>query len=378
MSLPQRHKEAESPVGDQADQEAARVSAASAPRLRAAPRFFTRQRIGLALLGAFYLLSLLGGFIAPYNFRSQSRATPFLPPVRIHFFDEQGAFHLRPFIYRPQLTDPLRFGYGEDRTRRYPLTFFVRGESYELLGLLTTNWHLLGVEGGESAPRLHLLGTDGLGRDLLARVLYGGQISLLVGPLGLLLAYLIGVSAGAVAGYYGGKIDALLMRAAEVTMSLPSLVLILALRAAFPLSITPGEVALMMLIIFAAVGWAEVARLTRNLVAAERRRDYVAAAMVGGTRNGRIIARHILPNISAPLLTQFAISAPSFILAEIALSFLGVGVQEPSASWGTLLADAQDISVLKNYLWMITPAVLVFLTALAFHLIGESEPPREQ
>jgi peptide/nickel transport system permease protein len=337
----------------------------------------TRQRVGLALLILFYLLALLGGFLAPYNFRSQSRATPFLPPTRIHFFDEQGAFHPRPFIYRPQLTDPLMFGYGEDRTRRYPLTFFARGESYELFGLFISSWHLLGVEGGESAPRLHLLGTDGLGRDLLARVLYGGQVSLIVGPFGLLLAYLIGVSIGALSGYYGGVIDTLLMRAADVTMSLPTLVLILALRAAFPLSISPREAAMMMLIIFAAVGWAEVARITRNLVAAERRRDYVAAAIIGGTRDVRIIARHILPNVSTPLLTQFAISAPSFILAEIALSFLGVGVQEPSASWGTLLADAQDISVLKNYLWVTTPALFIFLTALAFHLLGERDTASE-
>jgi len=329
------------------------------------------KRIGLALLAAFYLLSLLGGFIAPYNFRSQSRATPFLPPTRMHFFDEQSGFHPRPFIYRPKLTDPLLLGYAEDRASRYPLVFFARGESYELLGLFTSSWHLLGIEGGESAPRLHLLGTDGLGRDLLARVLYGGQVSLVVGPLGLLLAYLIGVGVGAVAGYYGGAVDALLMRAADVTMSLPTLVLILALRAAFPLSVTPRQVATMMLIIFAAVGWAEIARLTRGLVASERRRDYVAAAVVGGSRDRAIIVRHILPNVRGPLVTQFAISAPSFILAEVALSFLGVGVQEPSASWGTLLADAQDVSVLKNYLWMITPAVLVFLTALAFHLLGE-------
>lgn len=330
------------------------------------------RRIGLTLLLVFYLASLLGGFIAPYHFRTQSRATPFLPPTRIHFFDEQGNFHMRPFIYRSKLVDPLLFGYEEDRSQLFPLVFFVRGESYELFGLFISDWHLVGVEGGESAPRLHLLGTDGLGRDVLARLLYGGQISLLIGPLGLLLAYLIGVSLGALAGYYGGALDSLLMRAAEVTMSLPALVLILALRAAFPLNVTPGQVAAMMLIIFAAVGWAEVSRLARGLVATERRRDYVAAAIVTGARASRILLRHILPNIRTPLLTQFAISAPSFILAEIALSFLGVGVQEPSASWGTLLAEAQDLSVLKNYLWMMTPALMVFLTALAFHLLGES------
>ncbi len=354
----------------QRDRETGRGEAAFSP----SPRLpISRSRhLGLTLLLVFYLVSLLGGFIAPYHFRTQSRATPFLPPTRIHFFDEQGNFHLRPFIYRPKLVDPLLFGYEEDRSQPFPLVFFVQGESYELFGLFTSNWHLVGVEGGESAPRLHLLGTDGLGRDVLARLLYGGQISLIVGPLGLLLAYLIGVSLGALAGYYGGVLDSLLMRAAEVTMSLPALVLILALRAAFPLNVTPAQVAAMMLIIFAAVGWAEVARLARGLVAAERRQDYVAAAIVTGARASRIILRHILPNIRPPLLTHFAISAPSFILAEIALSFLGVGVQEPSASWGTLLAEAQDLSVLKNYLWMMTPALMIFLTALAFHLLGES------
>src|SRR5581483_3340358 len=205
---------------------------------------FSSRRVGLALLVVFYLFSLLGGFIAPYNFRAQSRQTPFVPPVRIHFIDEQGGFHLRPFIYRPKLIDPLNFGYDEDRSQRYPVQFFARGEDYELFGLFTST--------------LHLLGTDGLGRDLLARMLYGGQVSLLVGPLGLLVAYLIGVALGAAAGYYGGAIGALLMRAADVMMSLPSLLLILALRAAFPLSVTPLQVAMMMLVIFAVVGWAEV------------------------------------------------------------------------------------------------------------------------
>jgi peptide/nickel transport system permease protein len=351
-------------------QKAEGSSAALMPR-------FTLRRVGLTLLVAFYLLSLFGGFLAPYHHRTQSRQTPFLPPTRIHFVDAQGSFHARPFIYRPKLTDPLNLVYDEDRAQGFPLRFFVRSESYELFGLFHSTWRLIGVEGGAQAPRLHLLGTDGLGRDVLARLLYGGQISLLVGPLGLLMAYLVGVSLGALAGWRGGQTEALLMRAAEVMMSLPSLMLILALRAAFPLSVTPTQVALMMLIIFAVVGWAEVARLVRGLVLAERQRDYVAAAIASGARDWRIITRHILPNISPALLTQFAISAPGFILAEIALSYLGVGVQEPGASWGTLLADATDLSVLRNHLWMMTPAVFVFLTALAFHLIGESRSADE-
>lgn len=340
------------------------------------------KRMGLAILGLLYLLSLFGGFIAPYNHRSQAKDTPFLPPTRIRLIDAQGNFHARPFIYRPRITDRLMFAYDEDQSQTYPLRFFVRGESYHWFGLIESNWHLMGV--GESplaavrsavpnaiAPRLHVLGTDNLGRDVLARLLYAGQISLVIGPVGLLLAYLLGVSLGAISGYFGGWLDSGLMRAAEIVMSLPTLILILAFRAAFPLSVTPRQVATMMITIFAAVGWAEVARLTRNLALAERVKDYVTSAISLGASNIRIIARHVLPNITTPLLTQFALTAPTFILAEITLSFLGVGVQEPSASWGTMLADAKDLSVLKNYWWMLVPVACVFVTALAFQLLGE-------
>ncbi len=333
----------------------------------------SRKKIGFAILVVLYLLSLIGGFLAPYNHRSQSKTTPYLSPTRVHFFDD--SFHLRPFIYRPRLADQLLFLYDEDRTQTYPLQFFVRGESYYWFGLLESNWHLVGVSNNanEATPRVHLLGTDELGRDILARLLYAGQISLLIGPLGLLLAYLLGVSIGALSGYAGGALDAVLMRAAEIVMSLPTLILILAFRAAFPLSVTPLQVAFMMITIFAAVGWAEIARLTRNLALAERNKDYIAAAQSLGAKSPRIIGLHILPNISTPLLTQFALTAPTFILAEITLSFLGVGVQEPSASWGTMLAAAKDLSVLKNYWWMLSPVVCVFLSALAFQLLGERE-----
>lgn len=340
------------------------------------------KRIGLAILAVLYLLSLFGGFLAPYNHRSQSKDTPFLPPSRIHFVDANGGFHFRPFIYRPRITDRLMFAYDEDQSQTYPLRFFVRGESYHWFGLIESNWHFIGVDEtplaiargtvpNEAAPRLHWLGTDNLGRDVLARLLYAGQISLVIGPVGLLLAYLLGVSLGAISGYFGGWLDSVLMRAAEIVMSLPTLILILAFRAAFPLSVTPRQVATMMITIFAAVGWAEVARLTRNLALAERVKDYVTSAISLGASNVRIIARHVLPNITTPLLTQFALTAPTFILAEITLSFLGVGVQEPNASWGTMLADAKDLSVLKNYWWMLVPVACVFATALAFQLLGE-------
>jgi peptide/nickel transport system permease protein len=339
------------------------------------PRF-SKRVVGFTILISLYLLSLFGGFLAPYNHHSQAKDTPYLPPTRIHFFDANNSFYLRPFIYWPRMIDKLNFNYDEDRTQIYPLIFFVRGDSYDLFGVIPSNWHLVGASENartDPSPPLHFLGTDGLGRDVLARLLYAGQLSLIIGPFGLLLAYLIGVSLGAISGFFGGFTDSILMRAAEIVMSLPTLILILAFRAAFPLSITPRQVAFMMIAIFAAVGWAEVARLTRNLVIAERVKDYVTSAISLGANNVRVITKHILPNVATPLLTQFALTAPVFILAEITLSFLGVGVQEPGASWGTLLESAKDISVLKNYWWMLSPVIFVFLTALSFQLIGERE-----
>lgn len=332
-------------------------------------------RIGYGILGALYFLSIFGGFLAPYNHRSQAKETPYLPPVKIHFIDQQGHFYLRPFIYRPQMTDRLIFAYEENRAEIYPLRFFTRGESYDFLGLIPSTLHLVGTS--ENSPRFHVLGTDELGRDVLARLLYAGQISLLVGPLGLLLAYLIGVGLGVTSGYVGGWLDSVLMRAAEIVMSLPLLILILAFRAAFPLSVSPQQVMMMIIAIFAAIGWAEVARLTRNLALAEKGRDYIVSAISLGSTSGRVIFRHLLPNIATPLLTQFALTAPVFMLAEVTLSFLGVGVQEPNASWGTMLAVTKDISVLKNYWWMLAPVVCVFLAALAFQLIAETAKKSE-
>ena len=179
----------------------------------------SKRVAGFSILIALYLLSLFGGFIAPYNHRSQAKDTPYLPPTRIHFFDENNSMHIRPFIYKPRMIDRLNFGYEEDRTQMYPLKFFVRGDGYDLFGLIPASLHLAGVsENSSTNPKLHFLGTDGLGRDVLARLLYAGQLSLIIGPFGLLLAYFIGVSLGAISGFFGGITHSILMRAAEIVM----------------------------------------------------------------------------------------------------------------------------------------------------------------
>jgi peptide/nickel transport system permease protein len=339
---------------------------------------FLRRRgrlvAGATIVGCFYIIAIFADFLAPYDYRAQSRREPLAPPVRIHLRDASGNWHWRPFIYARRLVDPLEGRYEEQTEAMFPLALFARGGSYKLFGLFETNVHLFGVRdaGGEGAPRLQLLGTDHLGRDRLSRLLKGTRFSLLVGPTGTALAGILGILLGCLAGYGGRVTDVLLMRAADVMMALPVLVLILAARAAFPLELPPARAATLLITIFVTVGWAEMARLTRGLVLALRRREFVLAASALGLSRARILFRHILPNAARPLLVQATLMLPFFLLTETALSFLGVGLQEPEASWGNMLAEAVDITLLRRSPFeLLSPAVAIFIFVLGVRLLGD-------
>jgi peptide/nickel transport system permease protein len=343
---------------------------------------FARRRpkflVGFIIVALFYTIAVFADFLSPYDYRSQSRRELLAPPTELHFLDEGGSFQPRPFIYARRIIDPLERRYAEDKTRAFPVRFFVRGHTYKLFWLFPTNLHLFGVEAvNESeAPRLHLLGTDSLGRDRLSRLLVASRFSLVVGPLGTLLACALGVILGCIAGYSGRFVDAVLMRAADAMMSLPVLVLILAARAAFPLELPPARAVLLLVVIFVAVGWAEMARLARGLVVALREREFVLAARCIGLTKTRILFRHILPNAAEPLVVQATILLPAFLLAETALSYLGVGLQEPEPSWGNMLMAAGDITLLTNQpLLILTPAFAIFLFVLGVRLMSDGLKP---
>ena len=346
---------------------------------------FLRQRFGavagLSIVCLFYAVAIFADFLAPYDYRAQSRRELLAPPTAIHFYDERGDWHARPFIYAQKIVDPLERRYAEDQGRAYPLAFFTRGYSYRLLGLLTTDRHLFGLRDEGSvgaAPRVHLLGTDALGRDRLSRLLVASRFSLVVGPVGTLLASALGILLGCVAGYAGRNVEATLMRAADTMMALPTLVLILAARAAFPLELPPSRAAMLLITIFVAVGWAEMARLTRGLVMALRKREFVLAAESIGLTSWRVLFRHILPNAARPLVVQVTLMLPAFLLAETSLSFLGVGLQEPEASWGNMLAAAADITLLREQPFLLlTPALAIFMFVLGAHLLTDSLKRRD-
>ena len=309
----------------------------------------------LAVLVALHGVIACAGFVAPYDPVAQDRQRPYTPPSKLHFLDTQGRVHMRPFLYPLRMREGLFNQYEEDTARTIPLKFFVDGSRYKLLGLVPCRLHLFGVDDA----RVYLLGSDGYGRDQLARILYGGQVSLLAGWLGAGITLFLGFGIGAIAGYYGGWRDEILMRFAELFLALPWLYLLFGLRAFLPLSVSPLQSFLLIVVVSGTLGWARPARLVRSVVLSAKERDFVRAARGFGASDQYLLRRHIFPETSSLLMTQATILVPQYVLAEMTLSFLGLGVPEPVASWGNLLGNLQQYSVLTSYWWMYLPALVI-------------------
>jgi peptide/nickel transport system permease protein len=323
----------------------------------------------VAALLVLHLVVLFAGFFAPYDLAHQNRELPFAPPTQIHFVDAEGTFHLRPSVCLVN-DNPNAFGeYTEDSNHCYPLHFLVRGATYELFGFMKSNLHLFVVD---APAKIFLLGTDAYGRDVFSRFIYGGQISLFAGLLAASLSLALGALLGTLAGYYGGWFDVAIMRGAELFLALPWLYFLIAVRAFLPLSLNSKEAFLLLISVIGAVGWARPARLIRGVVLSSRERHYVLAARLFGGSNTYVMRRHILPDTYSILLTQAALLIPQYVLAEVTLSFLGLGVGEPTPSWGNMLSTLQKYSVLVSYWWMLIPG-LVLIPVFCGYLLLASE-----
>lgn len=335
-------------------------------------RRFRRNRLGIVggvILIVLYLIAIFAGFLSPYEITIQHEAFPFQPPQKLHFVHE-GQLRA-PFVYPSSYKrDPVTFAkkYLEDTTQPEPLRFFVQGESYNLFGILNTNIHLFGVQNGFFFP----LGTDKFGRDLLSRMLVGSQVSLTVGIIGILISFSIGIFMGGISGYYGGWIDVVIQRLIEILLSFPRLPILLALAYVIPAKWPSSLVYLGIVAVLSFIGWASLARVVRGQVLAARDQDYVQAARALGASDFRIILRHIVPNLTSYLIVTGTLALPGYILGESGLSFLGLGVKEPMTSWGLLLADANDLSNLAQYPWLLTPGLMIFLSVLAFNFAGDA------
>jgi peptide/nickel transport system permease protein len=323
----------------------------------------------LGLLGAVHLSAILAGFLSPADPFAQHRDLAFAPPMRIRLVDAGGAWSWRPFVYalvpRPGTLDQ----YDEDRSRRHPVRFFVRGARYEIAGVLESDRHLFGSDSGTP---IFLFGSDDYGRDLFSRLLFGAQVSLFAGLLGATLSLGLGLALGILAGYYGGWIDELIMRGAELFLALPWFYLLFAVRMALPLDMPSSQAFLLVLGVIAIVGWARPARLVRGVVLSARSREYVLAAACLGGSDAYLFRRHVLPQTTGIVLTLAAVLVPQFVLAEVTLSFFGLGVTEPVPSWGNMLASLQRYQVLASYWWMFLPGAVMIPVFLLYYAVADA------
>ncbi len=324
---------------------------------------------GLYTLALLYASAILAGFIAPYKYDNADHDLPFCAPMltRIHLFDEQGTLS-RPFVYGITPEDLQLKTYRDDPDTKYPIRLFVRGDSYHVLWIVRSNIHLFGVD----APgRIFLFGSDYGGQDVFSRILYGGQVSLSIGIIGIIISTAIGMAVGGIAGYLGGATDFMLMRATEVLLALPSLYFILILRQMFGAGTSSTQIYLIIVIILAFIGWATQARVIRGMVLSLKEHEYVIAARALGFSNTRVILRHLLPNTFSFVIVTATLSVPFYILGEVALSFLSVGIQEPEASWGNMLTAAQNNRILTDFPWMLIPGIFIFIAVMAWNFLGD-------
>lgn len=335
-------------------------------------RNFSKNRVAVLcvwMLFGLYAAALFADFLAPYTFKNEDRMYSYCPPSQIQWTRDGKV--VRPFIGKVVLSyNELHARvYTADGQQIYPVRLFAKGEPYRLLGLIPTTRHLFGVE---EPGRIYLLGADSRGRDIFSRILYGSRVSLSIGLLGVAISFTLGLLIGGIAGYYGGWVDGILMRVCEMLMMVPGFYLLLAFRSAVPENFTSLQVYCAIVVIFAFIGWPSLARIIRGMCLSLREREYVLAARTMGVSDLKIIISHLLPHTASYTIFAVMLSIPGYILGESALSLIGLGIQDPYASWGNMLSEAMSIVRIQIAPWILLPAAFIFVTVFCFNIIGDT------
>jgi peptide/nickel transport system permease protein len=313
-------------------------------------------RASVICLVLFYLFAAFSPFFAPYDPAFQNREMPDCPPMGLHLSAPADWGKGLLWTYPMHMVDAEERTYAPDRSRRIYVHLFSGGH------LFTTD--------SEKAP-YYLMGSDALGRDLFSRIVYGARVSMCVGLIGVLISFSLGLTVGALSGYVGGLTDNLIMRWSEIEMSLPSFYFLLALAAVIPPGITAAQRFLLIVAIMSFISWAGLARVIRGMASSVRSLPFVEAGRALGASRWRIITRHVIPSVLGYAIVAATLSIPGFILGESALSLLGLGIQEPTPSWGNLLSQAEDPQNLARYPWILIPGLFIFLTVMAFNFLGD-------
>ena len=322
-------------------------------------------KAAIIVLGIIYFALIFADFIAPYTKDFSDRTMAYVPPSKIFTIDENGKLS-KPYTYnykRDFDKDELKIVYTLDRSKKHYIKFFSKGQPYKFWGIIPMKRHLVTTD---RDGRLFLLGTDINGRDVFSRLLFGGRISMTIGFLALFVLFPIGLL------YFGGKVDAVMMRFAEAVMSIPSFYLLIILASILPSSMTSVQRFMLIVVILALIGWAGFARVVRGMVLSIKNQEFVQSAKSIGASRLRIIIKHILPQTTSFVIVAMTLSVPSYILSESGLSFLGLGIQQPDASWGNMLKEAQEYTNIIYRPWLLTPGFLIFIAVLAFNLIGDT------
>jgi peptide/nickel transport system permease protein len=326
--------------------------------------------ISLYVIILMYIVAMFAGFFAVNDPVERRVKYKFLPPTKIHFTDGEGSFSPRVYPKRSKLnTETLRREYTDDPDRPAKIRLFARGAEYKICGLVTWDRHLLGTDSDD--PFFFPFGTDGSGRCLYSRLIFGGQLSLSIGLLAVAMTFVLGILVGGITGYFGGILDNVTQRITEVLMCFPTLPLWMALSAALPLDWSIIKVYFAISVILSIMGWTGLARTVRSKFLALREEEFVVAAMLDGAGASRLAFRHMLPSFASHLIVSASLAIPSMIMGETALSFLGIGLRAPAISWGVLLQDAQNVEAVALRPWLLIPAIAVILIVVAFNFVGD-------